>query len=733
MVSFYETVLQSIGDGVFVTDDKGRILFVNSSAEEICGWHKEDVYGIHLDEIFVLYEDNKHIRKKEGLFENALKYGFLKGLKNNNRLMRKDGDLIYLSMNCSPIYDIQGKFDGLVIVFRDITKIKNTENKFQELFNGANDAIFVYEIDDEFNIINTLEVNKSACDLLGYDRDELAGSEAINRYVTEYSEFIRQLHSLYKKQRSRKSVTFEAVFRSLDSLSIPMEVSARIVNFEGKKAILAIARDIRERKDAEHQIIRIKEEAIAANKAKSEFIANMSHEIRTPLNGMICMTDLTLMTGLKSEQRENLNIVKQCANSLLGIVNDILDISKIEAGKMEVKPEMFRLDDIKRELTATHLSEAEKKVLKFKVDIDEKLPMELFGDKDKLMQILNNLVNNAIKFTSKGSVLVSAEQINDSSKEIIVLFRVKDTGAGIKREDTGKLFKSFSQLKTKNTEKLHGTGLGLSISKKLVELMGGNIGLESEFNKGSVFYFTIPYSKEPVILKTKDSIHDAVQNEYIRLDGLSVLFAEDENINRIVISSLLKKKGCNIDLAVNGLEALNAYKKKKYDIILMDIQMPVMDGVDALKAIREIEKTTGTYTPVIAITAHAVRGDREKFLAAGMDEYITKPVDKELLYSTIGNMIKKFIDSKDQRFVEYDKILVKSEKLIEMLGKMLETKDYETAENIAHKLRELNEASGKQSIRTNAFKIELALRKDNYEVARILFKDLNNDSAVKSQ
>lgn len=370
------------------------------------------------------------------------------------------------------------------------------------------------------------------------------------------------------------------------------------------------------------------------------FLANISHEIRTSINGIIGMTDLTIMTDLTLEQKENLKLVKSSALKLLDIVNSILDFSKINSGKMKVESVEFNFKELYNEIVRISTMKALDNKLEFKSKIDDAIPEILIGDPIKLKQILDNLIDNAIKFTKYGTVSLIIEKGETIDKKVNLKFYVKDTGIGIDKKDIGKLFTNFSQIENKTyTKKPTGTGLGLCICKGLVELMNGKIEVKSRKDVGTLFSFNLFLQKcgKSTIINI-----DYRKDKVKRINKkLNILIVEDDKASQIVMYNLFKKYGHICDIANNGQEALNVLKTKQYDLILMDIQMPIMDGVQATQFIRKSEEGNNKHIPIIALTAYALKGDKEHFLGLGMDEYISKPFNVEELLQTVYKIVKK--------------------------------------------------------------------------------------------
>ncbi|MFZ4520079.1 MAG: ATP-binding protein [Bacteroidales bacterium] len=492
---------------------------------------------------------------------------------------------------------------------------------------------FVYFKDTQ---LNYMIVNQSFAELAGVDAAQVTGKKI-------HDIFPGYRNTDYLKKEKEVIETGNALYdieEELEHLQKRRWVNSNIAPIRNADdqiiGLIGISWDITDRKNHEAELQKSKELAEAGTIAKNEFIASISHEFRTPMAGILGLSEILRNSALNPEQTDLLRGIISSAENLLVLLNDVLDFSAIEAGKLELNDQPFMLDRVMEDISLLLKMKATEKSLEFRIGIDANVPNLLVGDSHRLRQIIINLTNNAVKFTERGKIEIHVTQVEQTGNKAVLKFVVVDTGIGIPAGAMDSLFRVFSRVRQDKSKLIAGTGLGLSICKKLTDLMGGAIGVESKPGKGSAFWFTLPF---PLSSLQKNKIQDVVPEVPAEFRTRVVLVAEDNAINQRIVSFQLKKMGFEVDMVGDGQQAWDKYHTRPYDLIILDIQMPFMDGYQVAKAIREEEKGTTRHSAIIALTANAMKGDREMYLDAGMDEYVSKPFTYEILQKAIISLI----------------------------------------------------------------------------------------------
>ncbi len=624
---FAHQVMATVGQGIVVSSEGWRFEYVNPAFARMVGSRPEELIGRSMDELI-------HPHDLPILIQARSRRQAGETSSYEARLIRSDGCVFPVQVTGTPRWQ-DGKFFGSIVAVTDLTERKRFEDELKKseaenrlLLDSIPDSIFL--LDKEGNFLDYRTPNSS---ILYAPPEAFMGKNIHSIMPQDLVELT--MNNLGLARQSGKMQVFEYQLPTNGEIK---HFEARINLCEGGD-FLALVRDVTERKRSDEMLWKAKEEAEAAAKAKSEFLANMSHEIRTPLNAVIGLTGLLLDTDLTHEQRNYLEIVRDSGDSLLSVINNILDFSKIDGGMMELEHSPF---DLRRCIESTMdlmVTRAAEKGLVLKVVLDDQLPTMLVGDASRLRQVLANLLSNAVKFTDKGFVEVSVRG-NAIPEGFELRFDVLDTGIGMPQNKLDRLFMPFSQIDSSITRRYGGTGLGLAISKRLVGMMGGRIWAKSNPGVGSTFTFTIKVKlpcMQPVQHEVKDlkpDIKPPIEGHFQQALPLSILLAEDNAVNQMVLLQMLRKIGYQADLASNGFDVLAALDRQAYDVILMDIQMPDMDGFEATRRI--LARFPKMKRPrIIALTAHALNGDRERCLEAGMDGYLSKPVKIEDLQSAL--------------------------------------------------------------------------------------------------
>lgn len=545
---------------------------------------------------------------------------------------------------------MQGKYDSifnnsLSIIHDDVEDKRETERRillhgiyFESLFENSPEGIAI--LDNDFKIII---INKSFERIFQYSIDEIRYKNITD--VICDKQFYDESTYLKDSVKRGEFVRKETLRRRKDGTLVDISFLGYPITSNGiQVGVYGVYADIskirKEKEEYEEQLKKAKLKAEEDSKFKSQFIANMSHEIRTPMNGIIGIIELLEDTRISDEQKEYFQMLKYLAGRLSSLINDVLDISRIEAGKLEVRKVSFNIKKLLQDIVRYYKVQAGRKGLDLHCRIDPDITGYLIGDPDKLIQVLFNLLSNALKFTDAGHIDFEAAIVRRDENSISIGFCIKDTGIGIPKEKSGLIFEDFYRLEAVKSRKYGGTGLGLSISKKLVQAMGSDIIVKSELGKGSSFSFTAEF---PVCTLQEDSAADIAHNHSIAMgmhQSLNILVVEDEGINRRIIKGLLGKNGCNVTIAESGDEALKILEKQAFDVILMDIYMPEMSGCEAVKLIRKREAFTERNTPIIALTAAVQAEDINKYLEAGFDGYVAKPAGRDQILDAVAEVLK---------------------------------------------------------------------------------------------
>jgi len=881
-------LLESAGEGIIGVSINGKMTFINPAACRMLGYSPDEFEGKELHSlIHYAHEDGSPYPREDCPMHKSISGGTSSHI-DTEVLWRKDGTSFPVAYSSNPVHK-DGSLVGSVITFSDITDrrraeeaLAESERRTRRILDTANEGFWLVD-----NDAVTLTANPALCTILGRRQEQIVGRRILD-FVDEEN---RQIFVTQLEERKRgKSGAYEISLQRPDGVNVPCLISATpFLDDKGaKKGSFALVTDITDRKQADAQMHRAKEMAEEATRMKSDFLANMSHEIRTPMNAVIGMAHLALQTELTPKQADYVRKIQRSAHSLLGIINDILDFSKIEAGKMQMEAVDFSLDEVLDNVSTVVGVKVHEKELEFLMDTSQDVPLALVGDPLRLGQILINLCNNAVKFTEQGEIVISTKLVEKEDESVMLQFSVRDTGVGLTQEQKGKLFQAFSQADMSTTRKYGGTGLGLTISKRLVNMMGGEIWVETEAGKGSEFIFTAkfglarkfsrrhlepsvdlrgmrvlviddnassreilqtlletmsfevsvaasaeegiaelekeaegrPYrlvvmdwrmpgmdgikasalikshpklpQKPKIIIATaygreevmqrsgkagvdgfllkpvgQSVLFDAImlafgkdaprgeavervggtnEEELRRIRGASVLLAEDNEINQQVAKEILEQAGLVVTIANNGKEAVEMVKAGNVEVVLMDIQMPVMGGFEATQEIRKDERFKDL--PIIAMTAHAMAGDREKSLEAGMDDHVTKPIDPDELIAALVEWIKPGKREMSEgacesligkREVEdilpaelpgisiasglgrvggnkqlYAKLLCKfkegQEKAVEQIEAALQSGDVETAARLAHTVKGVSGNLGGDSLYRAAAELEKAIK-----------------------
>jgi two-component system sensor histidine kinase/response regulator len=882
-------IFEAALDCMIMIDHEGKVVEFNPAAEKTFGYSRLEVIGMEMSAL--LAQPDARSRHRDNLlrYDTSREQGSLIGKRTEIPLLRKSGDVFIAEISMQPIPLL--KSSAFAIMLRDITERKRAEEalrqsnmRFRRLVDSDIVGIIIINADGLLT-----EANDAFLELLDCTRQQLLRGEITLNSITPPEYQAVDAKSVLQLRRRGKCTPWEKELIRCDGTRVPVLIGLTQLD-EKAQTSLGFVLDISIQKMAEAQLQLAKEEADAANRAKSAFLANMSHEIRTPMNAVIGMTELVLDTTLTSGQREYLEIVQQSAESLLSILNDILDFSKIEAGKLELSAAEFKLRDCIGSALKTLAIQAAKKNIELICDIRPEVPDRLVGDAARLRQVVVNLVSNALKFTDRGEVIVRISVLERTEKSVELHVQIQDTGIGIPAEKRESLFRAFEQVHSTMTRKYGGTGLGLAISSKIVGLLGGRIWFDSEMGKGSTFHFTVnmildaetsleldaapsqlegaavlvvddhPASRQalcdlltswglrPTVVASADAAIGLLQSGPLPGDGFAlsiidavmplvdgfelvrrihrrfpnclgptimllssgdrtrdvqqceelgvtahiskpvnhsemfdtitailavhmsgefptpiasvaepeiqasfdILLVEDSLFNQKLAVGLLEKRGHRVTVANNGLECLNCLAKHDFDLVLMDIQMPEMDGLEATHRIREKENATKQHIPIVAMTAQAMIGDRERCLQSGMDAYLVKPIRANQLYDTINSILAdrripletgsvasvnlqridmaaaiEAVNGDHELLMQiFEAFLTESPRLLDDIGSALREDNPKACQMAAHTLKGAVRTFGAEVASQLAAEMELAGKTADLNAARTIWPDL---------
>ncbi len=658
----FRTVLETIPSGVVVVEAPSRkILFANPSMKKIWQDPFIDEAQNELTHKWIAYHANgKTYEAGDWPLDRTLAQGE-SVVGEDTQIQRHDSKRATIRFSSVPLRNSEGKISAAVVVCEDVSELKqaealrirllaeqqstsairDSETRLRAIFDSSFEAIISNDADSTIT-----EWNPQAEKIFLYTRQEAIGQKIYDLIIPPQmrESHIRATQSFFETGHGPlldKTIEIQAMRKGGDVF--PIQLSVSVIRKDGHFTFTSFIDDITERKKNERDLIAAKQEALEALKVKSEFLANMSHEIRTPINAVIGLTDLLKESPLTPEQSKFIQLVQESGSHLLTVINDILDFSKIEAGQMKLEHINFNVKHLIQNTSEILKYKIQEKKLAFKIEIDPQVPLEIKGDPGRIGQILLNLLSNALKFTESGSITVKLSLENSPLFNPKLRFSIIDTGIGLSPESKRRLFTPFVQADGSTARKYGGTGLGLSICKRLVALMNGEIQVESTLGQGSNFSFTGVFvaSHQTHARLTPRDESGVKYFPSASAENFKILVAEDNSTNQLLTLAQLKSLGYAAQAVANGAEAIAAFKTQSFDLILMDCQMPEMDGFEATQQIRELEKRLGSHIPIIALTANAMQEDEQLCLNAGMDAYLSKPTKRNLLAKLIDQQLSK--------------------------------------------------------------------------------------------
>lgn len=634
---FYENILNRIPADIAVFSNKHQYLFVNPVGIKDEALRQWIIGKTDEDYCRMRGRDLGLAKERRELFEKVMRDK--KEMEWEERLVDKEGMPGYYLRKFFPVLDAAGEVEQLIGYGVNITErkkweqeVERSEKRYRDLFDYSQALICTHDLEGVF-----MNVNPAICELMGFTPQEMIGKRIDEFMPKEETGLFKSLYLDVINEKGRAEGIFRVLSKEGKKLYLLFK-NYKMEEYGSDPYIIGFSQDISEMIAAEKELRIAKKITEDSAKAKEVFLANMSHEIRTPMNGVMGIAGLLSKTHLNEEQRNYVRIIQESANNLLVIINDVLDLEKIIMGKLQLENIAFSLPERIEMCVQSFTYKAQEKGLTLQYKNCWKEDMAIIGDPYRINQVMNNLINNAIKFTEKGSVLVETRLKERHESKMFIEFVVADTGVGIPEDKQQEIFEPFVQASS-SVSRLHGgTGLGLSICTDLINMMGGQLQLESVEGKGSVFHFVLPFEISSLIPNTK-KIPELM--DYTSLGKRKILVAEDVELNQFLAKHILESWGCEVVLANNGLEALEKVKDDNFDLVLMDIQMPEMDGIAATEAIRKLSNGEKASLPIVALTANVLKGDSDKYLNAGMNDYLAKPFDESKLFDVISRNLRE--------------------------------------------------------------------------------------------
>jgi len=633
-----DAVLGSMHEALTITDAHGRIVRLNPAAVNLLGLDADGPLPANMDDLERSYElldlEGQTLPTPQWPWVRAGSGQQFSGLELRVR-HRNTGQEWVVSFSGTPVRNAHGAVVLAINTFHDVTarhrieqSLRESEQRYRSLFENHHTVMLLLNPDS----LQILDANPAACAFYGYSREQLCARRISDLNVLALDE----LRTRIEESTALAGRQHQFRHRLAGGWTREVEVHTGPIYMQGQRLLYSIIFDVTDRRRAERELQQAKQAAEAANEAKSQFLANMSHELRTPMNAILGMTELALEEQLPETVHEYLQTAKQSADVLVELLGELLDFSRIEAGRMKLAALPFPLPVVVEQAVRTLKERAQAKGLTLSCSLETGVPERVIGDSLRLQQVLLNLLSNAVKFTEQGSIRLSARLRSRQPKSATVEFAVVDTGIGIAPVDQQRIFAPFTQVDASTTRHFGGTGLGLAICSSLVQIMHGRMWVESQLGSGSTFRFTAQFGLASAAERPDEAA--PAEPPARSMAPLRVLLVEDTPANQQLILRILGKRGHAVEIAADGQQAIERLSAESFDVVLMDVQMPRMDGLRATARIRAFSDPRKARVPIVAMTAHALQGDAQRCLAAGMDGYLAKPIASRELVALVERM-----------------------------------------------------------------------------------------------